>query len=281
MIPADTRHYDETKSLQPAARVKSNSIISALVGIQWQGQDCAFCDWKYFPSINLWRDYLPPEIASKLPGLCRGDEIKQRFKAGELFETEAYHSQQRIPAKNFQPPGEGYFPVLPAIGRYYAADFFKQVTGIFDGNKFPCRITALHEDMLDVDFNHPLGDKEIDFILRIVSIHQPGAERGGRCNDIVASSCHHGPGMQDRLAERETDFWSGNPFSRADEADDSVFFKQPSLSPFWDSAALQQVSQLYHRLIQPESDVLDLMAYLLSAGDPDHDLFRNAAEAAK
>ena len=28
-------------------------------------------------------------------------------------------------------------------------------------------------------------------------------------------------------------------------------------------------------------DVLDLMAYLLSAGDPDHDLFRNAAEVAK
>ena len=72
--------------------------------------------------------------------------------------------------------------------------------------------------------------------------------------------CNTGPGMQDRLPQQETDFFSDQPFQRRDEGDDADFFRAPSLEPFWDRRALAQVSAIYDRLIPSQADILDLMA---------------------
>ena len=261
IVEPDQQLNDHTKShdiAQPV--VDRSSILSALVGIKWNGQDCQFSDWITLSNINLWRDYLPAEIETSLPGMTTGEQITQTYAAGELIEDHSRFQTHQIRLSQFKPPKKGLVPIQPCLGRCYPRDFFSGVPDVYEGNKLPCRITALEGDQLNIDLNHALAGKTFDMIFRIDSIKPAGAERGGRCNDIPSAALDNGPGMQDRLPLAETDFWSENPFSRLDEGKDEDFYSQPSLTPFWDSAALQQVSQLYDELIKDGTRVLDLMA---------------------
>ncbi len=261
VIEPDAQLHDDTKKSQPEqASIQKNSVFSAHVGIKWQGQDCQFTDWSFIPAINLWRDYLPAEIESKLPGKISGDEITQNFLAGDIIENSLSSQKHSVLKNQFQPPKKGFEPILPLHGRYYPKDFFTGVEGIYEGNKFPCRITAVEKNSISVDLNHPLAGRDIEMIMQVDSIKNEGAERGGRSNDITSIACDKGPGMQDILSDEETDFLSSNPFSRLDSGDDSLFFKQPDFAPFWDSTALRQVSDLYKTLIHGKAQVLDLMA---------------------
>ncbi len=81
IIETDSQLYDDNKKTgSEQDSIEKTSIFSAHVGIQWQGQDCQFTDWSFLPSINLWRDYLPAEIESKLPGKSIGDERCQTWQ---------------------------------------------------------------------------------------------------------------------------------------------------------------------------------------------------------
>lgn len=240
--------------------VDKYSILSASVGIQWQGFDCLFADWVYIPAMNLYRDYLPAPLEMKLTGASKGELIQHQFAAGELVDTWQPSLHMEVPRESFQPPHTGVIPITPAAGRFYPQEFFHPVAGIYLGNRYPCRITEIMNSHFKVDFNHPLAGKVIHMMIRIESIRKAGAERGGRCNDIPAIVCDLGPGMQDRLEYSDTDFWSDNCFARIDDSEDGIFFKQPRLSPFWDKLALQQVSDFYAEHIRPQSHILDLMA---------------------
>lgn len=240
--------------------VDSDSILSASVAIQWGGFDCQFTDWRYFPVLNLRCDHLPTEIQSQFTGKTCGDLIKHTFEAGELIPDRRTDLLQNIAGNCFQPPNQNRTTIAPLIGRFYPQDDFHNVAGIYQGNKFPCRVTAVSKDRLSLDLNHPLAGKKITMMLRIESIKNSPVERGGRCNDIVAELCDMGPGMQDRLAEHETDFLSDNPFERIDNNDDTEYFQRPRLTPYWDALALQQVSEFYARHVAPRSNILDLMA---------------------
>ncbi len=261
IIKPDTQLYNEIQEqeLEPLT-VEKNSILSAFVGIKWQGNDCQFTDWSFIPNINLWRDYLPPEIEAKLPGLAIGDQISHHYLAGELLEDHSSSQHPSVPVKKFQPPKKGFVPIQPLLGRYYPKDFFTDVEGIYEGNKFPCRITSIDDQKISIDLNHPLAGKDFEMIVQIDSIKKAGAERGGRCNDITAITCENGPGMQDNLMHKETDFFAESPFERLDQDNDAVFYKEPDLTAFWDSAALLQVSTLYNELIPEHAKILDLMA---------------------
>lgn len=257
----DSQLYSATLPVQDELEsIEKNSLISARVGIQWQGHDCVFTDWLFMPTINLWRDYLPAQIEKQLTGTSKGELIQHDFAPGELIDNWSSSLLLEVPGDNFQPPKTGLIPVTAATGRFYPKDFFHHVAGINQGNKFPCRITEKSDSHFRVDFNHPLAGKDIKMMIRIESIKKAGAERGGRCNDIPASICDHGPGMQDRLAHSETDFWSNDPFMRVDSEDDSVFYHRPRLTPFWDKVALQQVSEYYAQHLEPQTHILDLMA---------------------
>ncbi len=258
--PDSEMHSQDNLASEPLQRVESNSIIDATVGIHWQGQDCRFSDYSFLPNINLWRDFIPPEIEPSLPGCQPGDAVRHQFAAGELVEAQSSAQQHQVKRGQFQPPRKGLTVIQPRLGRFYPKDFFVKVDGIYEGNKFPCRITALDPDQISVDMNHPLAGKALEMSVQIESVRTAGAERGGRCKDIASTACDHGPGLQDRLPDAETDFFSDHPFSRLDPGNDRVFFQQPDLQPFWDEFALQQVSQLYSTLIKPGRRVLDLMA---------------------
>ena len=254
---ANNTHASEDDAM---ALVSSNSILEVDVGIEWRGIDCVFNDWLHISNLKLWRDFLPPELETELNGLHRDDTIQHHFTAGELVPGWQSSQLQRIKRDQFKPPLKGLEPIEPTLGRFYPKDFFKNVPEIVEGNKFPCRITEINEDELLIDLNHPLASKAITLTLRIASIKHASSEQGGRCNDIPAMICDHGPGLQDDLAQAETDFMHGKPFARINESDDADYYQTPRLTPYWDSLGLQQVSTYYRQLIPQGAHILDLMA---------------------
>jgi SAM-dependent methyltransferase len=241
-------------------KVEKNSILDASAAIHWQTQDCSFSDWRYLPNINLWRDYLPSEIESQLPGQKTGSIINYFYEEGGLIECYQKNLIKKVSIKQFQPDNSEQFPIIPQPGRFYPKDFFTGIDGIYQGNKFPCRITEIDAESITVDFNHPLAGKEIELEFKINRIKKPVSERGGRCNDIPSLLTDYGPGMQARPGGFSTGFSHKDAFSRIDESDDAGFFSAPDLNPFWDNTALKVVSSLYDDLLTDGSHILDLMA---------------------
>ena len=241
-------------------KVEKNSIIDASAAIHWQTRDCCFSDWRFLPNINLWRDYLPFEIESQLQGQSLGAVVKHSYQAGELVESYQKSLIRNVGVKQFQPEQTTLLPITPQTGRFYPKDFFSAVDGIYQGNKFPCRLIQADSATMTIDLNHPLADKPLDVEFRIERIKKSLAERGGRCNDIPSLLCDYGPGMQAKLEGCETELCHQQTFSRIDETDDSAFFSTASLTPFWDRSALSIVSSLYDDLLTDGMHVVDLMA---------------------
>lgn len=239
--------------------VTANSLLAINVGIEWQGKDCSFSDWRYLPSVSPGRDHLPWIIEQLLIGKASGERIEHTFKPGELVAKGAFSQQFTVDVSKFQPSNTGLHPTIPALGRFYPGDFIPNLPVSYQNNELPCRIVGIHDNQLKVDFNHPLADKTLKLTLVIECVKQAGTERGEQRISLPSAICDQGPGMQDELPDAETNFMAGKPFARADERNDSEIFK-PRLTPFWDQIALMQVSQIYSKLIPPDSRILDLMA---------------------
>lgn len=151
-------------------------------------------------------------------------------------------------------------PITPRVGRFYPQTYFHGAALFYGVNQSYGRIIAVDNTRLTVDLNHPLSDKDIDLLIQVDAIKTDGKKTQRVGQDIISLLCDTGPGMQDRMADQETDFWSDNPFGRLDTGDDADFFKSPSLSPFWDRKALNEVTKRYNELIPQNSRILDLMA---------------------
>lgn len=243
---------------QPTVQKDSNLNVS--IGIKWSGQDCRVVDWHFIPNLKLSHDFLPVEIGIKLPGLKTGDSVSHTFAPGELIEDWQPDRLMKIDATAFQPPQNNSFKIRLALGRFYPGDFFKMIHPVDQSNLLPVRIIGINDDVLSVDFNHPLAGKKLELTLRIECISESGEIPDSSYKDITAISCDSGPGMQDRLPDAETDFWSDHPFQRLNSEDDSKLYAQPSLIPFWDSTTLLEMSKLYNQLVPDQARVLDLMA---------------------
>lgn len=111
-----------------------------------------------------------------------------------------------------------------------------------------------------VDLNHPLAQYPLEVEARLIGLDPAREDRGGRCADIVEEAATGGPGLQAAMAHRETDFFSGAPFARSDEGEDTVFYQAPRLVDHLDRTALGEVRSLYARFLRPGMRVLDLMS---------------------
>ncbi len=258
--PKDSERRTNSGAAEGLSSVEKGCILDAIAGISWQTVDCCYNDWRYLPNINLWRDYLPYEIEHQLPGKTVGAMVRHEYAAGELVESFQANQLKQLSLKQFQPTQPEAGASLPQAGRFYSKDSFSGVDGIYQGNKFPCRVVGLTENSLSVDFNHPLSRQNMTLEFRIERIKASAAERGGRCNDIPALLCDYGPGMQASLPKQETVFRTPDAFTTQDGSDESSFFGTPSFEPFWDTTALSEVSSLYDDLLSDGMDILDLMA---------------------
>ena len=111
---------------------------------------------------------------------------------------------------------------------------------------------------ITADFNHPLAGKPLGVTAVVHDVRPKFEEHGGSCIDW-AETLVAGPGIQARINGRPTDFFSGHPFTRENEAADADFYGQPRMVHHMDSACRAALTELYQSLLSPGMAVLDLM----------------------
>ena len=242
--------------MRPNSKTAPGPCLSAT--IRWQGFDTRFRDTRLIDECRITPERLPEECRQRILRLAPGERLRLHCAPGTLVEGWQESLRLVLPRSRFRPGGG--MVEAPAFGRFYPRQCFAGLS-LPPGRNPPFgRIIGLDETHMTINLNHPLAGKTLDLEIRCHRDCGQAPPNGQPAPGLAALLCDSGPGMQDRLPDRETDFWSGQPLARLDEGDDAEFFREPSLTPYWGRPALQQVSQLYRHLIRPGERVLDLMA---------------------
>jgi hypothetical protein len=222
---------------------------------------------QYFSKANLWRDILPMAMTGALTEPKEGLEAKCEITPGEScvpFEL-AQVKTNKVNQFNTSPkPG---LIITPRLGRFYPRNLVRDESTITSEDRRPMRIVAINAETMDIDLNSPMAPYTISTTVRIDKLLPPAQEHGGRCNDFVYDMLQTGVGMQSCLFSETTasvDFFSGEPFARLDEREDSVFYTKPRLVQHLDATARQHIEEIYQRHMQPDMRVLDLMSSWVS-----------------
>lgn len=261
-IVTDLTADDDNREFQQ--KISRSSKISAHFSLSWQSNYATHIDSQYIDNLNVWRDFFPAELEMQLDGCSAGDRISHGFSSGEVvpeFSKAGVHTvKQQCFNRNFN----SRIRLEPRLGRFYPQGVFQNIPGNYSSNYQPCRITAIEDDLITTDFNHPLASRKLDIDARIISIWHGGQERGGRCNDIIDMLTTNGPGMQARHDDTATDFWSDDPFARDDPSPDDAFYSTPRLVAHLDQSCSQQIGELNKQLLPHDGRLLDLMSSWLS-----------------
>ena len=148
-------------------------------------------------------------------------------------------------------------------GRHYPRYIAAGLADIHAGNVQPMRIAAIGDGTVTIDLNHALARVPLTVSARIDKRLGSTGEHGGRCNDMVMDLLDAGAGLE-TLHPDNAHFLDGQPFTRLDEREDSLFYSQPRLVQHLDATAIEQVSGIYARYLEDGMQVLDLMSSWVS-----------------
>jgi len=232
--------------------------------LHWRSADAVHTEHRYFARSNLWRDLFPADLGERLMRTEPGEWLSQPVAAGELVPEYDKSQVKRIKTSQFkQQPRPGMI-VMPATGRFYPRNLLEGVADFFAQDRRPFRLLAQDDRQLTIDLNHPWARCAGNFQARVIEPLPGYAEHGGRCIDLGEELTSRGPGMQARMSEGVTDFFSNDPFARLDPRADPLFYAEPRLVQHIDSAAIAVVGGIYARFLQPGMRVLDLMSSWVS-----------------
>ena len=231
--------------------------------LHWSDGRVAHEDEMHVEQFSVFReaDFLPTEIGTRLAGMRAGDSAQATLPAGEV--TGAWDAARQISGSpsRFDRAYRRGLAVEPRYGRFYPRGIFHGLQGILQEAVEPARITALDEQTMRVDLNHPLARFPIKVVCQVDQI-LPGSDmRGGRCSSPLDELARY-PGfaapVQEGLDTRFGDDEHG--MARMDEREDTLFYSNSRLVQHLDARALETVNALHARLLPGEADVLDLMA---------------------
>lgn len=227
--------------------------------LRWEEDHVRHTDVYFAERVNLWRDVLPEKFVRAFSEIGSGDRVDLPFSGDDLVPPFDPGGMVRVDAGRFDRNRVEGRRIEPKLGRFYPKGFLKDVPKIYRANMSPFRCTEVSPSGFTADLNHPLTGKAV----RLAGVvHAKGdtiGDNGGTCVDWMEIVCS-GPGMQGRYRSAKTDFFSDDPFVRADEEGDSVFYQKPRLVTHVDDQALKTIRKLYARLLQPDMKVLDLMS---------------------
>jgi SAM-dependent methyltransferase len=209
--------------------------------------------------VNFWRDLFPKDVKKQLMGSRPGDQIEQSFRPGEMTAPLDSRNRHTLSHEQFERRQINGRRIRPRYGRFYPKGLLKGLPGIFNNNLEPCRCVEVTPNRFSVDFNHPLADKETHLKITVHQTREKSSDRGGRLTDWMEMIAD-GPGMQMRVNGKPTDFFSDNPFSRADEKEDALFYESPRLVAHVDGKAQETMTTLYGKQLTPGMKTLDLMS---------------------
>lgn len=232
--------------------------------LQWQSTDAMHYEQQFFERINFWRDVFPGNLAEQLDAATPGAPVSLEVGAEDLAIDFNPAEIRTIKSAHFRPDLAKAINIQPHVGRFYPRHFLHGVSDLFSSDRRPCRILSMDAETMRIDFNHPLARCKAVLSGKVIEILEYKQEHGGRCNDVAQEITQHGPGMQARLADQETDFIYPSAFHRMDPREDSVFYQEPRFVQHLDTQAIAHVSEIYARVIQPGTQVLDLMSSWVS-----------------
>ncbi len=227
--------------------------------LDWKSDFAKHSDSFVAQQVNFWRDIFPPKLYENLMNKMTGDTISLRFTPGEIVTPSVEQKAIKIKRRQFNDrltPGQ---ETPPRLGRFYPKGILNDIAGIFRINTEPFRLTGIDNENLSIDLNHPLASYDVNITAKIQKVWDKSGERGGTANDWMESAAA-GPGMQARWSGHPTDFFSDNPFARADERKDTLFYENPRFVQHIDDTAIENVSAIYATLLGPGMKVLDLMS---------------------
>jgi hypothetical protein len=246
--------------------MQTTTLASAECFVSWRSNGTTHRDWRYFPKLNFWRDFLPGDLGESM-----------RMRDGRLAEVDVY-SDEALPVSGSteridlpQAALEQAFHRRhlhgPFTGRFYPRSVLAQVNGagtMFPQDFHPFRVLRLDGERVEVDLGHPLGGYPLTVGGRISGLLRGKEERGGSCNDLLADLTEGGPGMQCPPEGGRVDFEQVDNFSRQDPATDELFYARPRMVHHIDSQARKFINAVYRRSIEPGDRVLDLMSSWVS-----------------
>lgn len=227
--------------------------------LTWHSDGTTHIEQLYANPVSFWRDVLDPQLVKGLLGKNVGDRALVQIPMDRFPYPYDARKRVRILADQFQGTDGMGMRLIPAPGRFYPQGMLRGVGGVYNESGRPCRFIGREGDRLLFDLNHPQAGRDLTLQAEIVGMYPPQKERGGRCEDWLEQVSADGPGMQVRLAGQDSYLFAKGNFERLDEQLDSVFYQQPRLVHHLDSTARKEISKHYARLIQPGSQVLDLM----------------------
>lgn len=226
-----------------------NSIADIVFQLKWKSRAAAHTECYAARGVNLWRDWLPESVRRALMGCSSWQKVSVDFPPGALFGNG--DGPMDIDRRRFS--------MVPQTGRFYPRGRLSDLPGVLPQNMQPFRCVGINNGHMTVDLSHPLSGHRLAVDATVGAIASKTDERGGSSVDWV-SLLTEGPGMQARWQGRPTDFFSGNPFARADDGDDAAFYAKPRLVHHLDRTARDMVADLYRRFVTDGARVLDLMS---------------------
>ena len=244
-------------------KISEDVLASIEFNISYKHNGVHYTDCYFGQRVNLWRDILPPQLLAKIHGKQAGDHVALDVQPGTWVAARDERNIYKVRQHQITAPTPQSDPIRPRFGRYYPLGILKGLAGVYPNNLSPFRCVSANGDGIKADANHPLAEKPLQFKATIKDVRQKFEEHGGTSIDWAETTLN-GPGMQTRVNGHPTDFFADHPFDRPDESPDHRFYEQPRLVQHIDDTAIDIISQLYGRLIQPESNVLDLMSSWIS-----------------
>jgi hypothetical protein len=239
-------------------RVDERGTFALAATLRWASDEATHSDCLVMPKMNLWQDMFPPELEAGLRDQPAGTLVTHRWPDGEPLpgyqESDVFTIDRTAFNRDLR-----RVRVEPRAGRFYPRGFIAGVHGLFREDRTPFRVGTVEDGRLSIDLNHPMAGRDVELRARVLEVSH--ARRGGAaCLEVVEVAAHNGPGMQARWRGQPTDFLSDEPFLRADDTPDEVFYRQPRFVQHLDRTAVEQIRRLYGSLIPPDAAILDLMS---------------------
>ena len=244
-------------------KISEDVLASMEFNVSYQHSGIQHTDCYYGHRINLWRDIFPPQLLEEIHGKQTGDQVVLDVKPGTWVAARDERNIYKVHQRQISVLSPQTDPIQPRFGRFYPLGILKNVSGVFPNNMTPFRCISANGSGIKADVNHPLTEKSLQFKAIIRDVLEKFEEHGGTSIDW-AETVLSGPGMQARVNGRPTNFFGDQPFRRADESKDGLFYAQPRMVKHIDETAIDIIRRLYGKRIQPQSDVLDLMSSWVS-----------------
>jgi hypothetical protein len=233
------------------------------VRIDWEDAYSRHRNREYFEKINFWRDIFPGSLSMALPG-SQGEWVSENFSPGEIVPPWSERNIYRIKRSALHLRRKHGPAIDITAGRHYPRYIAAGTADIHEGNFQPLRISAMDDDSVTVDLNHPLSRSSLTVAARIVERLGPASEHGGRCNDIALDAMKSGVGLEQVYPPDESNYLDSDNLDRMDNRSDGLFYESVRLVQHIDRTAIEQVTDFYRHNLAAGMQVLDFMSSWVS-----------------